>query len=114
MTAIPCKRPNVTVEPSPEYLGLFDHVCHVPGCGWTYRSVKSDHLGAPHHRQAHRDAVPGIVDDHILDVLGRVQAPGSKCQDCGWRSPSTCATKADVRFVVEDHLTHVHGLVVCS
>lgn len=106
-TVIPCKTPRVTIEPSNVGGGgLYDHVCHVPGCGWTYRSVKSDHLGAPHHRREHRDAVP------TTETKPRADGDGFNATcDCGaaWIAP----TRAHAKTWLRHHLELDHGLVVC-
>lgn len=107
-TVIPCKRPRVTVEPIADS-GL--HQCHVPGCGWEYRSVKSDHLGAPHHRRAHRAAVPTVS---LIRTNG-AEPYHVECTDCGFlRCDGTTTTRADAETVRDHHMSHDHGLVVCS
>lgn len=103
---IPCKRPKVTVEPSPVSEGLYDHVCHVPGCGWTYRSVKSDHLGAPHHRRAHRSAVPTVTY-----AKGSYGFTVHWTCSCGKRDGASTRTDAEAK--VAYHLSRDHGLVTC-
>lgn len=52
---IPAKAPVVKAEPLPDSPGLVRHVCKVPGCGWTFTSVKSA-LDPIWHRAEHRKA----------------------------------------------------------
>lgn len=104
-TFIPCKRPKVTVTESPEHPGLYIHACHVPGCGWTTRTVKTDHLGAPDHRRRHRAAVPGFTTTDVgIYIIVRCS--------CG-HEHRVHGTKRDVAAHIEHHQTTEHGLVVC-
>lgn len=101
---IPCKRPKVTTEPDANVAGLWDHVCHVPGCGWSFISVKS--ASEPKwHRQDHMRAVP-VIEATDLGVYIRVNCA------CG-HEHRVHGTKRDVASHVEYHLTHDHGLVSC-
>lgn len=107
---IPCKRPKVTIEPI-DGSGLYLHRCHVPGCGWTYRSVKSDHLGAPHHRQQHKAAVPAV------ELRKHATGYTVHCADHGQilvgGNPRHTATRTDAEAMSAYHLSHDHGLVSC-
>lgn len=109
-TAIPCKRPKVTYDGD-------THRCQVPGCGWTFRSVKSAEE-VRWHKGQHCDAVPKTL------ILGNAW-DGFRGQ-CGYSGkPVGCGgqlvvrgvhvqTYADCRKHLELHLVHDHGLVVCS
>lgn len=100
---IPCKVPKTVAEYDGD--GLHLHRCLVPGCGWTYRSVKTAEE-VRWHKQAHRDAVPKTT----VTPTG----PGAEVEaECGcgenWVSP----TKAHARTWIRHHLELDHGLVVC-
>lgn len=121
MTAIPCKRPKVTVAPIYRGDGSFTPVshdagCHVPGCDWTYpadqrfMALRSDAEGqAAMHRQAHRAAVPTVLTK-TLDS-GRLV---DQCQHCGWVTPEGFTTVDDRKRRIDGHLVEHHGLVSCS
>lgn len=103
MSAIPCKRPKVTAEPA-DGSGLVDHTCHVPRCGWTFRSVMSAEE-PKWHREEHKRAVPRawIVRDVEWDVY---------CEPCGGHR-RTFGTRAQAERWLDDHLSTEHGLVTC-
>lgn len=103
MTAIPCKRPKVTADPIAGS-DLVDHTCHVPRCGWTFRSVKSAQEPG-WHRADHRRAVPAtrVVHDVEWDVY---------CEPCGGHR-RTFGTRTDAEAWLNYHLDVEHGLVTC-
>lgn len=99
---IPCKVPKVTS--TDDGTGLFLHACQVPGCGWTFRSVKSVQDVGWHKRQ-HRDAVPStaIDKDPLYDVY---------CTPCGGHRRSF-DRRVDAQAWLDQHLVDEHGLVTC-
>jgi hypothetical protein len=113
VTAIPCKRPKVTIDPHPN--GQSDAkvaTCHVPACGWTYPrdlqfvALASDAQGeATRHRGEHKRAVPEtrIVRDVEWDAY---------CQPCGGHR-RTLGTRAEAETWLAEHLRVEHGVVTC-
>lgn len=103
-TYIPCRVPKITSEPI-EPGGLWLHACQVPGCGWTFRSVKTcQEVGW--HKRDHRDAVPPTridLDGGLQDVY---------CWPCGGHRRSF-PTKREAKEWLDRHLVEEHGLVVC-
>jgi hypothetical protein len=106
-TTIPCKRPKITTEPHPGVSGLWNHACAVPGCGWSFISVKSAQE-PKWHREDHRRAVP-LVLPKTLDN-GRLV---DQCQHCGWVTPEGFTTIDDRKRKLDEHLVDHHGLVSC-
>lgn len=108
---IACKQPKSSYDTE-----TGTHVCLVPGCGWTFRSVKS--AEEPRwHRQEHRGAVPKtlILGNDWDGWRGQCGYSG-QAVGCGGqlvvRGPHV-RSYADCRRYVELHLVHDHGLVVC-
>lgn len=111
MSAIPCKRPRVTVDQRVDH-DAFDVNCRVPGCDFTYPrdksfvAIKSDaEATAARHRQQHRVAVPRtwIERDPEYDVF---------CEPCGGHR-RTFGTRTDAQAWLSYHLSTDHGLVSC-
>jgi hypothetical protein len=108
---IPCRRPKVTAERLDS--GLFRHACHVPGCGWTFTSVKSAQE-AGWHRADHRAAVPD-TKVYLLPAGPNFEHRGymAECA-CGWyREAPGVTSRGDNEAALTYHLTHDHGLVTC-
>lgn len=110
MTARPCRRPKVTVDPHPSGVAGADQaVCHVPGCDWSFTSVKTAcEEAAIRHRREHRDAVPVTQVDKLE---GGGHRASCQCRAIASEHPMT---KADADAWVSYHLTAVHGVVTCS
>lgn len=108
MSAAPCKRPKVTVDTHPSGVAGADQAtCRVPGCDWTYTSVKTAcEQAAGRHRAEHRDLVPNAYLEHNTewDVY---------CTPCGGHR-RTFGTRTDAQAWLDYHLSTEHGLVSCS
>jgi hypothetical protein len=106
--AIACKQPKVTVEGHPSGVaGACQAACAVPGCDWTFNSVKTAcEEAAVRHRREHREAVPRtwIERDPEYDV---------HCAPCGGHR-RTFGTRGDAEAWLTYHLRAEHGLVSCS
>jgi len=104
---IPCRRPKVTADPTGD--GLFTHTCRVPGCGWTFTSVKSAQEPG-WHRADHRRAVPAVA---VIRSHG-AEPYHVECAGCGFvRCDGTTTTRSDAEGVRDRHLSVDHGLVSC-
>jgi Holliday junction resolvase RusA-like endonuclease len=104
-STIPCKRPKVIAEPV-RGSDLVEHTCHVPGCGWTFRTVKSAQEPG-WHRRDHRDAVP-TVD------LSRGERGFTATCACGFQPYDGVETsRQSVEQSMNYHLARDHGLVTC-
>ena len=110
MNAIPCKRPKVDVIAHPSGVaGAYQAVCAVPGCDWTYNSVKTAcQEAATRHRGQHRNAVPTIETKTLKS--GRI---ADQCQFCGWVTAPGFSTVEDRKRQADQHLSDFHGLVSC-
>ena len=110
-TVVPCKRPKVDVIPHESGVaGAYQAVCRVPGCEFTFNSVKTAcEEAAIRHRAGHRETVP---ETEILRFESGVYQ--ASCS-CGWyRESPGVHTRADNQAALDFHLTYEHGLVVCS
>lgn len=123
MSAIPCKRPKVVLEPRTTSPGeaRYDAYCRVPGCSWTYpadkqfMALKSDaEARATMHRREHRDAVPK-TDVGLKPAGPNYEHRGyyAACLTCMLDSPAGKSTRADVDAWLDYHLSTEHGLVTC-
>lgn len=105
----PCKRPKVTVDPHPSGVAGADQAtCHVPGCDWTYTSVKTAcEQAAVRHRGEHREAVP-------VAQIDRLEGGGYRAScECRAYASDYPLTRTDADAWVGYHLSTVHGLVSC-
>lgn len=114
-TAIPCKRPKVTVAETAKHSGSFVVSCLVPGCGFRYpaststgTAIKTDaEEQARRHRDGHRRAVPQVT------VVQGARRSVDHCCACGWVTPPDQFTLADRKASLDYHLSREHGLVTC-
>lgn len=109
MSAIPCRRPKVTVEAEDTASGPLAHrvTCHVPGCTFAYGpAVKTDaEQRATWHRQEHRDAVPDVPVERTGAGFTAL------CEGCG--DGKYLAGRGEATEWVNHHLTTEHRLVTC-
>lgn len=103
---IPCKRPKITKLP--ETSGLVKHACLVPGCDWTFVSVKSAEE-PKWHRDEHRLAVPKTAIGGPTVSLNYFAI----CE-CSWRSDRRVVTRTGTEAELDRHLSADHGLVTCA
>lgn len=115
MTAIPCKRPKVTVTPRTPVDDRHDADCHVPACAWTYpadkqfMALKSDaEWQATAHRREHREAVPTTL---VEPLEGGGYRASCQCRAIASEMPLTWT---DAQAWLDYHLSAEHGLAVCS
>lgn len=114
-TAIPCRRPKVTVDnlghTHSERWETYAATCRVPGCVWSYQNIaKTDvEQTAVGHRRWHRAAVP--------ECVVRIHTAGGYAVSCACgfvRQDGSTTTRVDAANVEAHHLSNDHGLVSCT